>query len=153
MPEQSQPRSNRAVWLGLLFALGAILCNVALFFAPPSQQAIAWLSVLLALAALILLVVGLARAFGRPQVYRGKILSSVLSLVSLLLAAFAIFIFVHARALPPSAGAPQIGQRVPDFTLADTSGQPVSLDQLFVPAAGDTSPPTAVLLIFYRAYW
>ena len=43
----------------------------------------------------------------------------------------------------------------PDFTLADTSGQAVSMAQLFAPAADDSHvvPPKAVLLIFYRGYW
>lgn len=153
MEDQLQRRRNSAIWLALLFALGAMLCNMALFMGPPGQRAIAWLSILLALSALLLLAVGLARLFRQPQIYRGKVLSSVLSLVCLLLSALAIFVFFHARALPPSTGAPQIGQKAPAFTLADITGQPVSLDQLFAPAAGDASPPKAVLLIFYRGYW
>lgn len=155
MPDMIEKRWNWAVWLGFLLALGAMLCNVVLFVNLPGQRAIPWLSVLLALVALILVAMGLQRAFGQPRVYRGKILSSILSLVSLLLAGVAIFIFFHARALPRSAGAPQVGQKAPDFTLADTTGQPISLDQLFVPAADDSQgvPPSAVLLIFYRGYW
>jgi peroxiredoxin len=48
-----------------------------------------------------------------------------------------------------------VGQQAIDFTLTDTSGQPVSLDQLFMPAADDpqATTPKAVLLIFYRGYW
>lgn len=155
MPEMIEKRRNGALWLGFLLALGAWLCNVVFFVNLPGHRAIPWLSVLLAVAALVFLAIGLQRVFGQPRVYRGKILSSILSLVSLLLAGVAIFAFFHARALPPSAGAPQIGQKAPTFTLADTTGQPVSLDQLFAPAAGDSQgiPPRAVLLIFYRGYW
>src|SRR5437588_6467119 len=40
-------------------------------------------------------------------------------------------------ALPTSAAAPRVGQRVLDFTLADTSGRRISFDQLFAPAADD----------------
>jgi hypothetical protein len=155
MPDMIEKRRNWAVWLGFLFALGAMLCNVVLFLGPPGQRAIAWLSVPLAVAALILLARGLQHAFGKPQAHPGKILSSIVSLVSLLLAGLAIFIFFHARALPPFGAAPQVGQKVPDFTLANTTGQPVSLDQLFLPATGNSQgvPPRAVLLIFYRGYW
>lgn len=156
MPDMIEKRRNWAVWLGFLLSLGAMLCNVVLFVNFPGQRAIPWLSLLLAVFALILLAKGLQRAFfGPQQVYRGKILSSILCLVSLLLAGVAIFTFFHARALPPSAGAPQVGQKAPDFTLADTSGQSVSLDHLFAPAADDPQgvPPRAVLLIFYRGYW
>jgi hypothetical protein len=155
MPDMIEKRRNWAVWLGFLFALGAMLSNMVLFLSPPGQRAIAWLSAPLAVAALILMARGLQHAFGKPQVYRRKILSSIVSLVSLLLAGLAIFIFFHARALPPSGAAPQVGQKAPDFTLADTTGQPVSLDQLFLPATDNSQgvPPRAVLLIFYRGYW
>jgi hypothetical protein len=155
MPDMIESRRNWALWLGFLLALGALLCNAAFFLNPPGQRAIPWLSVLLAGVALIFLARGLQHAFGQPKVYRGKILSSILSLVSLLLAGAAIFSFFEARAIPASAGAPKVGQKAPDFTLADTSGQPVSLAQLFAPAVGDskTIPPKAVLLVFYRGYW
>jgi hypothetical protein len=155
MPVVIEKRWNWAMWLAFLFALASMLCNAILLLNPPGQRAIPWLSVLLAVIALILLARGLQHAFGKPQVYRGKILSTILSLVSLLLASVAIFVFFHARALPPSAAAPRVGQKVPDFTLADTDGQPVSLDQLFAPAAGNPrgAPPRAVLLVFYRGYW
>ena len=105
--------------------------------------------------ALIFLGLGLKHAFGRPVVYRRKILSSVPSLVSLLLVGVAIFASFSARAMPTAAGAPQIGQRVPDFTLADTNDQPVSLAQLLAQAANDSKvmPAKSVLLIFYRGYW
>ncbi len=74
---------------------------------------------------------------------------------SLLLVGVAIFSFFQARAIPASAGAPKVGQTAPDFTLADTSGQAVSMAQLFAPAADGSQvvPPKAVLLIFYRGYW
>jgi hypothetical protein len=155
MPDMIEGRRNWVLWSGFLLALGALLCNAAFFVNPPGQRAIPWLSVLLAGVALIFLVWGLQRAFGQPKVYRGKILSSILALVSLLMAGVAIFSFFQARAIPASAGAPKVGQKAPDFTLADTSGQPVSLAQLFAPAAGDSQiiPPKAVLLVFYRGYW
>lgn len=156
VPDIVAKRRNWAVWLGFLLALGSMLCNVFFFTSPPRQQAIPWLSVLLAVVALILLATGLQRAFfGQPRVYPGRILSAILSVVSLLVAGVAIFTFFQARALPTSAGAPQVGQKAPNFTLADTAGQLVSLDHLFAPAADDPQgvPPRAVLLIFYRGYW
>lgn len=155
MPDTIQSRRNWALWLGLLLSLGALLCNAVFFVNPPGQRAIPWLSVLLAGVSLIFLVRGLQCAFGQPRVYRGKILSSILALVSLLLVGVAIFSFFQARAIPASGGAPKVGQTAPDFTLADSSGQSVSMAQLFAPAADDSQlvPPKAVLLIFYRGYW
>jgi hypothetical protein len=156
MPDLIERRPHWALWLGFLLALGAMLCNAVFFVNVPGQRAIPRLSLLLAVFALILLVIALRRAFsGSSQVYGGKILSSILCLISLLLTGLAIFASFQARALPPSAGAPQVGQKVPNFTLADTSGQLVSLDHLFAPEADDPQgvPPRAVLLIFYRGYW
>ena len=49
-----EQRRNWAVWLGFLLALGAMLCNVVLFVNFPGQRAIPWLSLLLAVFALIL---------------------------------------------------------------------------------------------------
>jgi len=158
----TERRRNFAPWWGLLFAIGAISCNAAFFVSPPFQGALPWLSLLFGFLSLVYLVIGLKRAFGQPQFYRGKVLSVVLTVVSILPVALTAFVFVHARKLPDSTAAPQVGQRVPDFTLSDTSGKPVSLDQLFaassgsfsVSSSGTQSPaPKAVLLIFYRGYW
>jgi hypothetical protein len=68
-------------------------------------------------------------------------------------------VFVSARKLPNSTAAPQVGQQVPEFTLQDTSGKSVSLDQLLASSSSGSLPafqnrtPKAVLLIFYRGYW
>ena len=109
-----------------------------------------WVSVALAALALMLVVRGLMQAFRRPS--SGKVLSSVLATVTLLLAAFAFFSFFVARALPASASAPTVGQKVPDFTLPDTAGRPVSLSRLLATSA-TSGPNKAVLLVFYRGYW
>ena len=154
MPDATQRRRNAAPWWGLLFAFGGIACNAAFFVRPPLQATLPWLSLVCVVLALIFLVVGLARAFGQPQVYRGKVLSVVLTVVALLPIGLTTFVSVVSRKLPGSTAAPQAGQRVPDFTLSDSSGKLVSLDQLLTPSAGSQAPaPKAVLLVFYRGYW
>jgi hypothetical protein len=152
MPESNLRRKNVAPWWGLLFAMGALVCNVALFIGSSAQAALPLLSLLFAGVAAIFLVIGLRRAFGQAHVYRGKVLSVILAVVALLPVALTAFAYVTARKLPDSTAAPQIGQKVPDFTLADTSGKPVSLDQL-LSASSEVQAPKAVLLIFYRGYW
>ena len=153
MPDATDRRRNLAPWWGLLFAVGAIGCNAAFFLHPPLQGALPSLSVLFAALALIFLITGLYRAFGRPQIYRGKLLTVLLSVVALLAVGATAFIYVSARNLPSAIAAPQVGQRVPDFTLSDTSGKRVSLDQLLAPVDSGSRPPKAVLLVFYRGYW
>jgi hypothetical protein len=166
MPEMTERisnerRRNLAPLAGLLFALAAILSNAVFFMAIPGQRAIPFLSWTLAVIALVFAAMGVMRAFRQPQVYGGKVSSSVLGVLSLLLFALVVLSSVGARKLPGSAGAPQPGQKAPEFTLADTSGNKVSLGQLLGSAdsslAGSGSPaggaPKAVLLIFYRGYW
>jgi len=165
-------------WIALLFAVAAMLSNAGFFMALPGQRAIAWLSVILAIAALVCAAVGIMRAFRQPQVYGGKVSSSILGVLSLLICGLVGFGSIHARDLPSSAAAPQVGQKVPDFTLADTNGNKVSLGQLLgkdrvsltatprealerlgmanqlSPVAVSPATPTkAVLLVFYRGYW
>jgi len=154
MPDATELRRNSAPWWGLLLAVAAIGSNAAFFLGLPLQGAIAWVGLLLAVGALIFLVVGLRRVIVYPKLYRGKMLSIVLTVIALLLVGLSGIVFVGARKIPSAAAAPQVGQRVPDFTLADTSGKPVSLDQLLAASSTSQGPaPKAVLLIFYRGYW
>lgn len=151
MSDVTQTRRNSALWLGVLLILLAIFSNTLYFF-HLSFHAIPWLNVTLPILALLVLFVGVVRAFRQPQVYRGKIWGTILTVLSLLICVGSVLFFMIARSVPRSAGAPQIGQRVPDFTLPDSTGQPVSLTQLFAATPG-VAPPKAVLLVFYRGYW
>jgi hypothetical protein len=153
MLEVTENRGNWALRVGLSLALAGLLCNGFFFAGLPGQNAISWLSIALALAALVFAAAGLKRALQRPK--RAKILGSIVALVSLLLAGVAMFAFVEARSIPAATGAPSVGQKAPDFTLTDTNGQAVSLAQLFAPASStpQAAAPKAVLLIFYRGYW
>ena len=103
----------------------------------------------------VLLFMGLRRGFAahRPHPTRSKIVSSIFSVLSLaVFAMFVFIIFIGGRWLPASKGAPQVGQRVPEFTLPDTSGKQVSLNELLTrPINGNA--PKGVLLVFYRGYW
>jgi hypothetical protein len=173
LPQQTARQRNWAPWIGLLLAVAALLSNTGFFMGLPGQRAIAWLSVALAIAALVCMAVGIMRAFRQSQVYGGKISSSILGVVSLLICGLVAVASISSRALPVATNAPQVGQKVPDFTLADTNGNKVSLDQLLGKAEASTlphsatagsiasgansniaaTPPKAVLLVFYRGYW
>jgi len=154
MPDAAKRPNAAALW-ALLFALGALAANFVFFLHPPLQAALPWISLAFAVLAVLASGLTLARAFGRSQIYRGKALSTVLAVLAIIIAGANLFIFYHARALPSSTAAPQVGQRVPDFTMIDANGQSISLDGLFEPASGvpSSAAPKAVLLIFYRGYW
>lgn len=144
-------RTNAALWWGLLLAVLGIASNGLYFLGVPARLVVG-ITLALPAVALAVLLLGLKRAFTQSNIYRGKIWGSVVTALSTLLFGAAVFIFVHARELPRSVGAPQVGQHIPDFTLPDSTGRQVTLAQLLAGASGGTQPK-AVLLVFYRGYW
>jgi hypothetical protein len=151
MPETQSKRTNAALWWGLLLGVLGIVSNGLYFLGVPARLVVE-ITLALPAVALAVLVVGLRRAFAQSNIYRGKVSGSIVTVLGALFFGAALFVFVHARQLPRSAGAPQVGQHIPDFTLPDSTGQQVSLAQLLSGTSG-TTPPKAVLLIFYRGYW
>jgi hypothetical protein len=85
-------------------------------FRPVSDHA--WANLLLFAIGAALLLVGLFRAFGRPQVYRGRIFGSIFVTISFLLFAFFSYeIFYVLKQVPLSAQAPRVGEKAPEFSL------------------------------------
>src|ERR1041385_2159546 len=121
---------NWAAWLGLLFAFAAVVLNAGLFLGPPAPRLFVWLGVVFPIAAIVCAVIGIMRALRQPQVYGGKVSSFVLGVLSLLICGLVAVASITSRALPAATNAPQVGQKVPDFTLADSNGYKVSLNQL-----------------------
>lgn len=156
-PALTQRRSNGALWTGSALIVLTVLSNFPSLYSLniPGLAVLPWISLLLPAIGVVFFIVGLRRAFGQPQIFRGKVLGSILTVVSALLFSLSVWGFFHARAVPASAGAPKVGQKAPEFTLTNTSGQQVSLAQL-LSAPIDTASgkaPKAVLLVFYRGYW
>ena len=148
-------RFNWPLWVGFVLTLAAFFTYFAVFIWFPVTRDFPWANLLIFLIAGLLLFLGMRRGFAsdRPHPTRSKIVTSIVGLLSLLvIASFVFAVFVFARWLPASAGAPQIGQRAPDFTLNDTSGKQVSLNELLTSPVNGTAPK-GVLLIFYRGYW
>jgi AhpC/TSA family len=137
---------NWSLWIGFLFALAGFLSYT--FFAQfPITRDFPWANLLLFAAAGICFVIGLFRAFGKPQVYRGKILGSIFATLGVLMFVFFSYVFFYQlRQVPPSTGAPHIGQKAPEFTLVDQDGKDVSLSDL-------VGRSKALALIFYRGFW
>jgi hypothetical protein len=154
MPDTDQRRRNSALWWGLILTLLGVAGN-SLYFFTSAPSVFTWLSLLVSATGVVLLLLGLKRAFGQPQVFRGKIAGSILTVTSAIIFGLSTWLFFHARDVPVSAGAPKVGEKAPDFTLTNTSGQPVSLNQMLsLPFDSSTGArPKAVLLVFYRGYW
>lgn len=150
------PRLNWPLWAGFLLSLIAFLSYFFVFVWFPVTRDFPWANLLLFAAAAVLLLFGLRRAFsaGRPRPTQSKIAGAILTTASVAIFGFFVFaVFIMARQLPASQGAPQIGQKAPDFTLTDTDGKPVSLAGLLASRDGQGKSPRGVLLVFYRGYW
>ena len=152
MADSTVRKRTLAPWLALLLTVLGLLSNGLPFIGFPATP-VPWISLLVSLTGIVVVLIGLWRAFGESTVYRGKISGSVAAVLSVFFLAGSISFFWGARHIPAeSAAAPQVGQRVPDFTLPDSRGHSVSLMQLFSASAGK-EPPKALLLVFYRGYW
>ena len=142
-------RWNWLIWVGFLFAVAGLF-SYEFFARFPITRDFPWANFLLFGIGLALLVVGLFRAFGRPQVYRGRIFGTIFAALAVLFVAFFSYvIFYVLHQVPASAGAPRVGQRAPDFLLLDQNGKPVGLGDLLRGPSG----PKPVALIFYRGFW
>ncbi len=147
---------NLRLWAGFLVIVAALLSYVPFFARIPVTRDFPWANLLMFVAGALLMSADVKRAFRQPGLYRGKILGCILgALGAMAFALFAYGIFHVARQLPPSKGAPKVGEKAPDFTLPDINGKPVTLAELLaapLPAPG-SAKPRGVLLIFYRGYW
>jgi hypothetical protein len=140
---------NWPIWVGFIVAVGGLLSYQ--FFAQfPMTRDFPWANLLLFGIGAAFLILGLFRAFGRPQYYRGKVFGLIFSATAFLFLAFFCYeIFYVLRQVPLSSDAPRVGQRAPDFILLDQNGKPVGLGDLLSGPSG----PKAVALIFYRGFW
>jgi hypothetical protein len=137
---------NRPIWVGFAVVLAGLF-SFEFFAQFPITRDFPWANFLLFGIGIALLLFGLFRAFGRPQLYRGKIFGSIFTAIAVLLIAFfSYIIFYVLHQVPASVGAPRVGQKAPDFILLNQNGKPVGLGDLLSNSKG-------ALLIFYRGFW
>jgi hypothetical protein len=153
LPQQTPRQRNWAAWLGLLFALMAILSNAGILLGLPGPKFLTWLGVVLTIAAIVCAVIGVMRAFRQSQVYGGKVSSSILGVLSLLICGLVAFGAIHSRDLPAATNAPQVGQKVPLEQLLKLEGRDAVFRAGGITTAKFIPAPKAVLLVFYRGYW
>jgi len=149
-------RWNISLWAGFLVVLAGLLSYVPIFSLFPVTRDFPWVNLLLFVIGGVFLGAGLKRAYRQSDLYRGKIFGPILAALSLVGVAFFCFGLLYiARQLPPSATAPRIGQKAPEFTLPDQNGKAVTLAELLSspPAGGANAKANGVLLIFYRGFW
>jgi hypothetical protein len=146
---------NWPLWAGLLLSLAAFISYPFVFVWTPATRDFPWANLILFGIAAVLLFVGLRRAFAKDlaRPTRSRIKGVLVAGFSVLVfGMFMMMAFVAARWMPAATGAPQVGQKAPEFTLPDINNQPVALSELLTsPINGQQ--PKGVLLIFYRGYW
>jgi peroxiredoxin len=147
---------NWRIWIGFLLAMAAIPGYFVFFARFPITRDVPWASWLMFAVAGWLLWAGVGRAFASSGVYRGKIAGPTLAALSVGAAVFFGYATLYSsRQLPEAVGAPRVGEKAPEFTLADTSGNMVAMSTLLSePMPGmEGRNPRGVLLVFYRGYW
>jgi len=148
-------RWNWRLWAGFGLSIAALAGYI---FYVNETRAVFWPALLVFVVAAVLLISGAKRRSREPEVYRGKIAGPVLTGLSVLVFAFFGFVaYQVSRVFPAAKGAPQVGQRSPEFSLVDANGQNVALAQLLsTPIAnsgGAAGATKGVLVVFYRGYW
>src|SRR5260370_3951406 len=135
---------NWPIWIGFVVAVGGLF-SYEFFARFPITRDFPWANLLLFAIGGALLLVGLFRAFGRPQVYRGKIFGSIFTALTLFLFAFFPYeIFYVLKQVPLSAQAPRVGEKAPAFSLPAQNGKQVALPHLL--------SPNGSVLTFYRRH-
>lgn len=144
---------NLPIWAGLLLSVAAFLSYFLLFVQFPLTRDFPWANMLLFAMSGALLWIGVRRAFKPGRRLASKLSGLVALTLSLAIFGFFVFsTFIMARWLPASQGAPQVGQKAPEFNLSDSEGKQISLSELLsTPVEGKA--PKGVLLVFYRGYW
>src|SRR5687767_15756597 len=100
---------NWPIWAGFLLTLFAFLSYSLLFIEWPITRDFPWVNLVLFAIAMVLLFLGLRRAFKPDKRIVSKIFSSLAAALGvLLLAGFLFLYFVEGRRLPASAAAPQV---------------------------------------------
>lgn len=148
-------RFNWPIWVAFLLSLIAFMSYFFVFVRFPVTRDFPWANLVLFGIAIVFLLVGVRRAFAADRLHpaRAKIGGSILAVLSVAIAGFFIIVvFVVARNLPASHGAPQIGAKAPEFSLPDINNKPVALTDLIVSPINGKAP-RGVVLFFYRGYW
>lgn len=134
-------RFNWPLWIGFVVTLFAFISYLPLFVRFATTRDVPWATYLIFAVGLVLVAIGFRRA-------QRKIAATIVTVLSVAIAAFFVFGANFGTRMPASPTAPAVGAKAPDFTLPDTSGKPVALAQLLAAPGAK-----GVILIFYRGYW
>jgi hypothetical protein len=150
-------RVNWPIWIALPLSIVTLFSYPLVFMRWPATRDLPWVNLLLLVLTVLAIVAGIRRAFAPGRRWFSRLAAVLMGGLSVaVLASFVYGVFVVARRLPESRGAPLVGQKAPDFRLPDTNRQLVSLSELLsapIRSADRSQAARGVLLIFYRGFW
>ncbi len=145
MSESTPRRRNHALWLGPLVAFVGAVSYFLVFARFPVLRDFPWVNLPFVLVGLAIAGLGVWRAYGRPDLYRGKILGPISFGVAFLLAgALCAYVFWLSYMLPAPTDAAMSARSVPDFVLLDQDGHRFDSVDL---------RGRKVVLTFFRGHW
>ncbi len=144
-------RFNWQIWIAAPLGVATFVSYPLVFARWPITRDVPWVNGLMFVLTGLLMFSGIRRAFARGRGVLSKVAAVPLAALTLFGLSSFVMAFVLPQHLTSSQRAPRIGQRAPEFTLADTDNRSVSLaDLLSSPVNGRA--PKAVLLIFQMGH-
>lgn len=138
-------RKNHLIWIGPLVTFAGGVSYFLVFARYPALRDFPWVNLPLVAIGVGLSGIGLAWAFIRPEIFRGKVSGSIGLALSLGIAAlFSVYIFSLSYRMPGPSEVSLSIAAAPDSALPDQRGRPVRL--------GDFRG-RKVVLTFYRGHW
>ncbi len=138
-------KRNHLIWIGPLVAFAGLVSYFMVFARFAALRDFPWLNLPLVILGAVLSAVGAWRAFGRPEVFRGKVLGSLGLALSLSLASlFCAYVFWITYQVPAPSETALALVEAPGFALTSNAGETVRLSDF----AG-----RKVVLVFYRGFW
>ena len=138
-------RRNHAIWLGPLIVFIGAVSYFTFFTQFPVLRDFPWINLPIVMVGCGVSFIAIKRAFGRSEVYRGKVMGSLSMLFSgLLTALFVGYIGYLSYQLPELTKITQGLSVSPEFVLNDQNGEEVSLSDF---------QGKKLIVTFYRGHW
>ena len=154
--ERQRKNLNIILWVGYLVVLIGGLSYRPFLVQFPITRDVPWVNMLMFVVGIGLMGVGLKRAFQKPNIYRGRVVGTIVAIAGVAgISYFFLRVYYFERQLPISINAPRVSQKAPEFTLLDTDGNSITLSELLASSGGasTSSKTNGVVLIFYRGHW